>query len=98
KSERPGAAVDQRLKFHHWLNEFEKRGGNLIIESVTPDRLDEISAGVDLTVIAAGKAALSGLIPRDDTRSYYSKPPRRLAMAAVRNMKDGWQDAIGFAP
>lgn len=98
KSERPGAAVDQRLKFHHWLNEFEKRGGNLIIESVTPDRLDEISAGVDLTVIAAGKAALSGLIPRDDTRSYYSKPPRRLAMAAVRNMKDGWQDGIGFAP
>jgi hypothetical protein len=98
KTELPGAAVDQRLKFHHWMNEFEKRGGRTFIESVTPERLDDISAGVDLTIIAAGKAALSNIIPRDDARSYFSKPPRRLAMAVVRNITDGWQDAIGFAP
>ena len=36
-----GQAIDQRLKFSGWLQEFEKRGGQLVIQSVTRDDLED---------------------------------------------------------
>ena len=45
-------------------------GGKLVIESVTPERMDAIALQNDLTVLAAGKADLGRLIPRDERRSY----------------------------
>ncbi|MBY0511702.1 MAG: hypothetical protein K2P94_16310 [Rhodospirillaceae bacterium] len=95
RTPRPGAAVDQRLKFHAWMNTFEARGGKLVIEAVTPTRADEIAAASDLTVLAAGKADLGKLVPRDVARSVYDKPVRRLAMAIVRNTRD-WSEEVGF--
>ena len=95
--ELPGAAVDQRLKFCRWMNQFEADGGRLIIESVTVGRAREIAAGSDLTLLAAGKAELGRLVPRDAERSVFEKPARNLAMVVVRNVRD-WAEKIGFTP
>lgn len=73
----PFQAVDMRLQCHRWLNDFD---GELIFESVTVDRLDEIAAQNDLTIVAAGKADLCRLFERDASRCTYDAPQRNLTM------------------
>jgi hypothetical protein len=74
---RPFQAVDLRLQCHRWMNDFD---GQLVIEAVTVARLDEIAAEHDLTIVAAGRAELSSLFPRDEARCTYDAPQRNLAM------------------
>jgi hypothetical protein len=73
----PFQAVDMRLQCHRWLSDFD---GELVLESVTLERLDAIAAQHDLTIVAAGKAELAGLFPRDPSRSTYDAPQRNLTM------------------
>jgi 2-polyprenyl-6-methoxyphenol hydroxylase-like FAD-dependent oxidoreductase len=94
---RTGGAIDQRLRVHRWLEDLEANGGKLVIESVTPERADEIAQQSDLTVLAAGKADLGKLIPRDAARSVYDKPQRQLAMCIVEGVK-GWDSRVDFTP
>jgi 2-polyprenyl-6-methoxyphenol hydroxylase-like FAD-dependent oxidoreductase len=84
----PFQAVDLRLQCHRWMNDFD---GELVIESVTVDRLDEIAAQHDLTLVAAGKADLCRLFERDASRSTYDAPQRNLTMviATGRMSVDG---------
>jgi 2-polyprenyl-6-methoxyphenol hydroxylase-like FAD-dependent oxidoreductase len=82
---RSGGAIDQRLRISRWLEDLEGIGGKLVIENVTPSRLDRIALEYDLTALAAGKADLGRLIPRDERRSVYDRPQRNLAMTIVRS-------------
>jgi hypothetical protein len=100
---REGGAIDQRLRVHRWLEDLEGRGGKLVIENVTPQRLDEIALGSDLTVLAAGKADLANIIPRDASRSDFDKPQRNLSMVLVRSksgrhVKDWFLDRWPYIP
>jgi 2-polyprenyl-6-methoxyphenol hydroxylase-like FAD-dependent oxidoreductase len=79
----PFQAVDVRLQSWRWMNEFETRGGNIIIEQVTVDRLGEIAAAHDLTIVATGRADLCRIFERDEKRSVYDTPQRKLAMVTV---------------
>lgn len=97
RTQRPGGAVDQRLKFHRWMIDLERCGGHIVIESVTAARAQEIAAASDLTILAAGKGDIGKLIPRDAQRSVYSAPQRHIAMVTVRGVR-GWDDEIGFTP
>lgn len=80
---RPGLAIDVRLQSATWLADLVQRGGGVEIESVGVPRLEEITAASDLTVVAAGRAELTRLFPRDEARSRYREPQRRLAMVNV---------------
>ncbi|MGZ5444176.1 MAG: styrene monooxygenase/indole monooxygenase family protein [Thermoanaerobaculia bacterium] len=73
----PFQAVDMRLQCHRWMNDFD---GELILESVTVDRLDEIAAQHDLAIVAAGKADLCRIFERDALRCTYDAPQRNLTM------------------
>jgi len=77
RAPRPFQAVDLRLQCHRWMNDFD---GRLVIENVSPERLDAIAGEHDLTIVAAGRADLCRLFPRDDARSTYDAPQRNLAM------------------
>lgn len=79
----PFQAVDVRLQSHRWMNELETRGGRLLIEQVTVERLDEIAAAHDLTIVATGRADLCRIFERDESRSVYATPQRNLAMVIV---------------
>jgi 2-polyprenyl-6-methoxyphenol hydroxylase-like FAD-dependent oxidoreductase len=79
----PFQAVDVRMQSSRWMNEFESRGGNIVIEQVTVDRLGEIAAAHDLTIVATGRADLCRIFERDESRSVYDKPQRNLAMVTV---------------
>jgi len=79
----PFQAVDVRMQSWRWMNEFESRGGNIVIEQITVDRLGEIAAAHDLTIVATGRADLCRIFERDESRSTYDKPQRNLAMVIV---------------
>jgi 2-polyprenyl-6-methoxyphenol hydroxylase-like FAD-dependent oxidoreductase len=79
----PFQAVDVRLQSWRWMNEFEARGGNIVIEQVTVGRLGEIATAHDLTIVATGRADLCRIFERDESRSVYDKPQRTLAMVTV---------------
>ncbi len=93
---RPGMAIDQRLKFHRWMNEFENRGGRLIIRSMTVPELDTAAAEHDLVVVATGKGELSTLFERDAARSAHSRPARSLALLTVTGIEPWAQ--VPFRP
>src|SRR6187551_1561278 len=41
--DKPGCAIDLRLQSHRWMIDLEKKGGKVVIEKVTIERLDEIT-------------------------------------------------------
>jgi len=80
---RCGQAIDQRLKFATWLQEFESRGGNVVYGAVSADDLDDIAAAHDLAIIAAGKGDITRLFQVDEDRLTYHAPQRKILMVSV---------------
>lgn len=72
-------SVDQRVKLSAWLELFEARGGRVEFRAADADYLADIAARHELTVVAAGRGALSSLFGRDEARSVYDRPQRALA-------------------
>lgn len=88
-----GYAVDVRLKSKSRMDQLAGGGANVVIESVTPERLDEIAGSHDLTMVATGKGSLASLFERDPVRSVYDSPQRYLGMVIVKGIPT---DGTGF--
>ena len=95
---RPFLAIDLRMQSARWMEELDGRGGRIEIENVTVERLDEIAARSDLTLVAAGRGEIMKLFPRDEARSVYSKPQRFLAMTNVTGIPMELPYAPWFRP
>lgn len=87
---RPALAVDLRRQSHAWMHELTKRGGTIIIEKVSVERLDQIAAEHDLTIVAAGRADLCNLFERNAERSVHEQPQRHLAMVCMKGPPMGF--------
>jgi len=81
-----GQSVDQRVKFSGWMKEFDKGGGNLVIQDAGPQDVDDYSRSNDLVIVAAGKGEINRMFERDPERSPFDKPMRALALTYVKNM------------
>ena len=92
----PGCAIDLRLQSHRWMLEFEKKGGRIVIENISPSRLDEIANEYELTLVASGRGELQNLFERDPERSTHSTPPRKLMMIGITGPKMGFDGAPGL--
>jgi 2-polyprenyl-6-methoxyphenol hydroxylase-like FAD-dependent oxidoreductase len=97
RTRRPSVAVDLRLQSHSWMLELEKRGGRIFIEKVSVERLEQIAAEHDLTIVATGRSDLCALFERDAERSVFDKPQRHLAMACLKGPALGF-DGIPLIP
>jgi 2-polyprenyl-6-methoxyphenol hydroxylase-like FAD-dependent oxidoreductase len=91
-------AIDLRMQSAVWMRELDERGGQIEIENVTLERLDEIAAQNDLTLVAAGRAEIMKLFPRDEARTTYREPQRFLAMVNVTNVPMELPYAPWFLP
>jgi Styrene monooxygenase A putative substrate binding domain len=80
-------SVDQRVKMSGWLEEFENRGGNVVIHGATVSDLDRLISMYDLTIVAAGKGELVNAFARDPERSTYTEPQRALAVVYVNGLE-----------
>jgi flavin-dependent dehydrogenase len=79
-------AVDTRLRADDRLARFLARGGKFTVRNVTPQDVDAIAAGVDLTLIATGRGGLSELFPVDPDRTVYKEPQRQLLLATFKGL------------
>ena len=75
----PPLAIDLRLQSARWMRDLASAGGRVIIEQVSTQRVDEIAAEHDLTIVATGKDG-GALFPRDAEKSPAESPLRQLAM------------------
>lgn len=85
--ERYAQSVDQRVKMPYWMEEFERRGGRLVIQDVGIEELEQLANDYELVLLAAGKGEVVKQFERDDVRSVFDKPQRALALTYVKNMK-----------
>ncbi|AFZ36336.1 putative oxygenase subunit protein [Stanieria cyanosphaera PCC 7437] len=83
--EKPWQAIDQRLKFSLWMQEFVRRGGELIVKTVTIADLEECAKKYDLVVVAGGRGEISRLFERDKKKSIHNQPKRHLAGIIIKN-------------
>lgn len=72
-------AIDTRLQSAEWLRALAGRGGKVTVERVAPDRIEQIAADHDLTIVATGKEG-GAFFERDPVRSPAEAPLRHLAM------------------
>jgi len=81
KVEKPGITVDHRLYAGRLFDEFEKRGGKVVLGQVqTVSDVETLSTLHDLVVVASGKFAFTSLFPRDPNLSL-CRPQRKLTAA-----------------
>ncbi len=81
-----GQSVDQRVKMSGWLEDFENRGGKVVIHGVTVSDLDRLTPRYDLTIVAAGRGELVNLFRRNASLSPYTAPQRALAVVYVHGV------------
>jgi hypothetical protein len=94
-----GMALDYRLKFPAWMDEYERRGGKLVIQKTSIDELEQLAAENDLVVVAAGKGPLAKLFERDPDRSPpYSEPMRHIVAVVVDRDLELSNMAIALVP
>ena len=94
--EQPWQGIDRRLKFSIWMQEFVRRGGELVIQPMTHADLEECAKNYDLVVVSAGRGAISSLFELDDEKSTYDKPQRHLAAMIVTGLKHSPKDSRTF--
>lgn len=85
--EQPWQGVDQRLKFPVWMQEFVKRGGELVIQPMTLQDLERCVQLYDLVVVSTGRSAFSTLFERDTQKSKYDGPKRYIGLAITTGLK-----------
>ncbi|MBS1879434.1 MAG: FAD-binding oxidoreductase [Actinobacteria bacterium] len=87
----PAQSVDQRLKMPRWLEELERRGGEIVYRDLDLEYVESLARDYDLLVIASAKGAFGKLLPEifqaQPEYSPYSSPQRQLAVAYVHDME-----------
>jgi flavin-dependent dehydrogenase len=86
KTSYPYQAIDQRLKFSRWIEEFVRLGGQLVVQTIRIKDLSRIAQQQDLTVITSGKGEISQLFLKDVTRSAFDKVQRILCCLYVKDV------------
>jgi hypothetical protein len=81
-----GQSIDQRVKFSGWLEEFAKRGGNVVYEDAGVSELEKYAGSNDLVIVAAGKGEVARLFETDAANTPYTTPMRALALTYVKKM------------
>jgi hypothetical protein len=87
RTSKPGASIDQRMKFYQWIKLFEKLGGQFIVSDTTPSDLLACTEQFDLVIVSSGKGPLARLFTRDDERSTHEVPARKLVQLHINNFE-----------
>lgn len=85
--DRPGQSVDQRVKMPGWMEEFERRGGDLRFVQAGVPELEALAEENDLVLVASGKGEIGKMFERDEERSEFAEPMRALALTYVHGME-----------
>jgi 2-polyprenyl-6-methoxyphenol hydroxylase-like FAD-dependent oxidoreductase len=82
----PSSIIDYRLYLPRLLEDYQERGGELVVEAIDGEGIERISADHELVVVAAGRGAGAMFPPRRD-KCPYDKPQRRLAVGIFHGIE-----------
>ena len=94
--DKPGQAVDQRVKYPGWMKKFQELGGELVIRDAGIADLENYARSSDLVIVAGGKGDITKLFERDAERSPFDKPMRALALTYVTGLVPYQPTRIAF--
>ena len=75
----PSSIIDYRLYLPRLLEDYQERGGEVVLGAIDAEGIERLSADHDLVVVAAGRGAGAMFASRRD-KNPYDKPQRRLAV------------------
>lgn len=81
----PAQAIDLRLKYSAWLEEFPHRGGLVVYGPTDLTLLERAAATHDAVFVTTGKDTFGELFPRDPERSELDRPYRHLTLFFAKN-------------
>jgi hypothetical protein len=94
--DKPGQAVDQRVKYPGWMKKFQELGGELIIRDASGADLENYARQSDLVIVAGGKGDIAKMFERDAERSPFDKPMRALALTYVTGLAPYQPTRVAF--
>ncbi|HEX8737325.1 MAG TPA: styrene monooxygenase/indole monooxygenase family protein [Pyrinomonadaceae bacterium] len=83
---RPASPVDIRLYQSTLLEDFQARGGRVVVGELQAGDVARLSERHDLMVVASGRGSLTEMFPRVAERSPYDAPQRNLTGAFYRGV------------
>jgi glycine/D-amino acid oxidase-like deaminating enzyme len=89
----PANTTDFRLYLPDLLEDYQSRGGRLVVGAVGSADLDTLGRGHDLVVVANGRDGFGGVFPRDPARSPHQTPPRHITAGLYHGV--GWPNPAG---
>jgi hypothetical protein len=93
--ERPAIFLDMRLYLPTLLQDFEARGGRVVIAALDKDGVQALAGSHDAVVVASGRAGLGSMFPRVPEKSPYTEPQRRLFAGLFHGIR--YPEPLGMA-
>lgn len=90
----PANTTDFRIYLARLLEDFEARGGKVVIGPCEPAGLEALGRGHDLVVVAAGRDGFGGVFPADPARSPHQVPPRHVTAGVFHGV--AWPEPVGI--
>jgi hypothetical protein len=90
----PAITVDQRLITATLLEDFQDRGGEVVIRAIKADDLETLTERHEFVVLSTGRGSLTELFPRLAEHSPYIRPQRLLCTALYNGIT--YTDPIGI--
>jgi hypothetical protein len=92
-----GSAVDFRIYLPRLLEDFELRGGSVVVGPTTPQMAAQLAEHHDLVVVATGRDTAEALFPRDPERSIHTEPQRLLCAGYWHGIEELEPRGLTFA-
>jgi 2-polyprenyl-6-methoxyphenol hydroxylase-like FAD-dependent oxidoreductase len=92
--EHPSVVIDYRLYLPRLMEDYDERGGRLVIGPIDLDAAERISRDHDLVVIAAGRT-FTGLFAPIPEKCPYEKPQRRLSAGIYHGVRYSEPTGVG---
>jgi hypothetical protein len=77
------SSIDYRLYLPRLTQEYEERGGELVVCSLAPEDVERLSGNHDLMVVCSGRGGLSSMFARRSEKSPYDRPQRGSARVST---------------
>jgi 2-polyprenyl-6-methoxyphenol hydroxylase-like FAD-dependent oxidoreductase len=90
----PSSVIDYRLYLPRLMEDFQQRGGDLVVAPIDASVAESLGDDHDLVVIAAGRGLGAMFAPRPD-KSPYDKPQRRLSAGIYHGVEYSEPKGVG---
>jgi 2-polyprenyl-6-methoxyphenol hydroxylase-like FAD-dependent oxidoreductase len=90
----PSSVIDYRLYLPRLMEDFQERGGELVVAPIDASAAERLSHGHDLVVIAGGRGLGAMFAPRPD-KCPYDRPQRRLSAGVYHGVEYSDPKGVG---